>query len=86
MPAGVIGNRRSHLYHAPNCRGATATSEKNRVAFKSSSEAEAAEYKRAGNCLQVVSVSGWATSAIGVSWKGSTKGPEILRVGSGRLA
>lgn len=30
--AGVIGNRRSHLYHALNCRGAAATSEKSQLA------------------------------------------------------
>lgn len=48
--AGVVGNRRSHLYHAPNCRGAAATSEKNRVAFRSAAEAEAAGYQKAGDC------------------------------------
>lgn len=46
----VIGNRRSHLYHAPNCRGATATSEKNRVTFASRAAAEAAGYRKAGDC------------------------------------
>ena len=46
----VIGNRRSHLYHAPNCRGAVATSEKNRVAFKTAAEAEAAGYRKARDC------------------------------------
>jgi endonuclease YncB( thermonuclease family) len=48
--AGVVGNRRSHLYHAPNCRGAAATSEKNRVAFKTAAEAEASGYRKAGDC------------------------------------
>jgi len=48
--AGVVGNRRSHLYHAPNCRGAAATSEKNRVTFKTTAEAEAAGYRKAGDC------------------------------------
>lgn len=46
----VIGNRRSHLYHAPNCRGAVATSEKNRVLFKTAAEAEGAGYRKAGDC------------------------------------
>lgn len=50
VTAGVVGNRRSHLYHAPNCRGAAATSEKNRVAFQTAAEAEAAGYRRAGDC------------------------------------
>lgn len=49
---GVIGNRRSHLYRAPNCRGAAATSEKNRAAFKTAAEAEAAGYRKAGDCLR----------------------------------
>lgn len=46
----VVGNRRSHLYHAPHCRGAAATSEKNRVAFKTAAEAEAASYRKARDC------------------------------------
>jgi len=46
----VVGNRRSHLHHTPNCRGAAATSEKNRVAFKTAAEAEAAGYRKAGDC------------------------------------
>ena len=50
VTAGVVGNRRSHLYHAPNCRGAAAMSEKNRVAFKTAAEAEAAGYRKAGDC------------------------------------
>ena len=45
----VIGNRLSHLYHAPNCRGAVATSEKNRVDL-SREEAEEAGYRRARDC------------------------------------
>jgi len=50
VTAEVIGNRRSHLYHAPNCRGAAATSEKNRVAFATREEAETAGYRKAGDC------------------------------------
>jgi hypothetical protein len=30
----VIGNHKSHVYHAPHCRGTAVISEKNRVAFK----------------------------------------------------
>jgi micrococcal nuclease len=48
--AGVVGNRRSHLYHAPNRRGAAAMSEKNKVAFRTAAEAEAAGCRRAGDC------------------------------------
>jgi hypothetical protein len=48
--AGVAGNRRSHLYHAPNCRGAASMSEKNRVAFASREDAEKAGYRKAGDC------------------------------------
>lgn len=48
VTAGVVENRRSHLYHAANCRGAAATSEKKRVAFASGEEAEKVGYRRAG--------------------------------------
>ncbi|MEJ7638328.1 MAG: thermonuclease family protein [Singulisphaera sp.] len=44
------GNRRSFVYHAPHCRGAAALSDKNRVEFKTASEAEAAGYRKAGDC------------------------------------
>jgi micrococcal nuclease len=52
MPAtaGVIGNRRSMIYHAANCRGAASMSEKNRVTFASREEAEKAGYRKAGDC------------------------------------
>jgi micrococcal nuclease len=50
VTAGVIGNRRSHLYHTLNFRGAAATSEKNRVMFASREEAEKAGYRIAGDC------------------------------------
>jgi deoxyribonuclease-1 len=46
----VIGNRRSHVYHQPTCRGAAGMSEKNRVEFKTEEEAEAAGYRKAGDC------------------------------------
>lgn len=50
VPGQVVGNRRSHLYHAANCRGAAAMSEKNLVAFATGAEAEAAGYRKAGDC------------------------------------
>ncbi len=48
--AEVIGNRRSTVYHRPACPGAVGMSEANRVKFRSASEAEAAGYRRAGDC------------------------------------
>jgi hypothetical protein len=48
--AEVIGNRRSHVYHKPTCRGAAATSEKNRIRFASEADAQKAGYRRAGDC------------------------------------
>jgi endonuclease YncB( thermonuclease family) len=50
VTAEVVGNRRSHVYHAPSCRGAAAMSEKNRVAFRTAAEAEAAGSRKAGDC------------------------------------
>jgi competence protein ComEC len=46
----IIGNRNSKKYHLPNCPGYTQTLEKNRVYFKSTEEAEAAGFTKAGNC------------------------------------
>jgi micrococcal nuclease len=48
--AGVIGNRRSRVYHRPNCRAATGMSEKNRIPFRSEAEAEKAGYRKARDC------------------------------------
>lgn len=49
MPA-IIGNRRSNIYHRPDCPGYDQVSESNRVLFDSATEAEAAGYRLAGNC------------------------------------
>src|ERR1044072_2218329 len=46
----IIGNINSKKYHRPDCPGYRDMAEKNRVFFKSVAEAEAAGYKRAGNC------------------------------------
>jgi endonuclease YncB( thermonuclease family) len=46
----VIGNKQSKKYHRPDCPGYRDMAEKNRVFFKSVEEAEAAGYRRAGNC------------------------------------
>lgn len=47
---GVIGNRRSHVYHRPSCSGSGRMSVRNRVTFASAAEAERAGYRRAGDC------------------------------------
>ena len=46
----IIGNRGSLKYHRPDCAGYRDMAEKNRVFFKTVAAAEAAGYKRAGNC------------------------------------
>jgi deoxyribonuclease-1 len=46
----VNGNRRSRVYHKPNCRGATKMGEKNRVTFASEADAEEAGYRKTGDC------------------------------------
>lgn len=46
----IIGNRGSMKYHRPDCAGYRDMAEKNRVFFNTVAEAEAAGYKRAGNC------------------------------------
>lgn len=46
----IVGNRNSKKYHLEGCPGFRDVAEKNRVIFKSVEEAEAAGYKRAGNC------------------------------------
>jgi endonuclease YncB( thermonuclease family) len=46
----IIGNTTSRKYHRPDCPGYRDMAEKNRVFFKSVAEAEAAGFKRAGNC------------------------------------
>jgi endonuclease YncB( thermonuclease family)/methylphosphotriester-DNA--protein-cysteine methyltransferase len=46
----IIGNKGNQKYHRPDCPGYRDMAERNRVFFKSVEEAEAAGYKRAGNC------------------------------------
>lgn len=49
--APVIGNRNSNVYHLPvGCPSYNKVGERNRVSFNSAAHAEAAGYKRAGNC------------------------------------
>jgi len=49
-PYPIIGNRRSHIYHRPDCPNYSQVAPKNRVAFNSAAEAEEAGYRVAGNC------------------------------------
>jgi micrococcal nuclease len=49
-PYPVIGNRKSHIYHRPDCPNYSQVAPKNRVAFNSAVEAETAGYRVAGNC------------------------------------
>lgn len=46
----VVGNKRSGKYHLPHCSGYSQISLENRVEFAAETEAEAAGYRRAGNC------------------------------------
>ena len=46
----VIGNRKSHIYHRPDCPNYSQVAPHNRVAFNNTAEAEAAGYRVAGNC------------------------------------
>jgi len=49
---GVMGNRKSRLYHSPRCRGAASMLPANRVKFGSAAEAERAGYHKAKDCKQ----------------------------------
>jgi micrococcal nuclease len=49
-PYPVIGNRKSHIYHRPDCPNYRQVAPKNRVAFNSAAEAEEAGYRVARNC------------------------------------
>ena len=47
----IIGNRNSHVYHLPQgCPSYDRVAAKNRVPFNSEVEAQAAGYRKAGNC------------------------------------
>jgi deoxyribonuclease-1 len=46
----IIGNKKSKVYHRPDCPGATSVSAQNRVRFATEAEAQAAGYRLAGNC------------------------------------
>jgi endonuclease YncB( thermonuclease family) len=46
----VVGNRRSRIYHRPDCPDYGAVASQNRVPFGSAAEAESAGYRLARNC------------------------------------
>ncbi|MDD2058580.1 endonuclease [Pseudomonas sp. GD03860] len=47
----IIGNRNSHVYHlSSGCPGYSQVSPKNQVTFDSQAQAQAAGYRKAGNC------------------------------------
>jgi deoxyribonuclease I len=46
----IIANKRTKVYHRPDCPGAAKVSQQNRVRFASEAEAQAAGYRLAGNC------------------------------------
>jgi micrococcal nuclease len=48
--AGVIGNRRSHVYHLAHCSAPVQMKEANRVTFATAADAQAAGYRLAGDC------------------------------------
>ena len=48
--ADVRGNKHSKVYHRPHCPGYTTIAVQNRVAFASEADAQAAGYRKAGNC------------------------------------
>jgi endonuclease YncB( thermonuclease family) len=50
VTAEVIGNRNSHVYHAPHCTSVGRMKEENKVTFKSAAEAEEKGYHKAGDC------------------------------------
>lgn len=49
-PYPIIGNRKSHIYHRPDCPNYSQVAPHNRVAFNSAAEAEEEGYRVAGNC------------------------------------
>lgn len=50
VAAPIVGNRKTHVYHRADCPGFGKVSSKNQATFQSEEEAEAAGYRKAGNC------------------------------------
>jgi micrococcal nuclease len=49
-PVPIIGNRKSRIYHRPDCPSYSQVSPRNRVPFQSAAEAEQGGYRIAKNC------------------------------------
>jgi endonuclease YncB( thermonuclease family)/methylphosphotriester-DNA--protein-cysteine methyltransferase len=71
----IIGNKSSKKYHRPDCPGYRDMAEKNRVFFKTVEEAEAAGYKRAGNCQPEASTPSVASTSSVTSTAKATPAP-----------
>jgi endonuclease/exonuclease/phosphatase family metal-dependent hydrolase len=50
LPAPIIGNANSKIYHLPGCPSYDRVGERNRIPFVTEAEAVAAGFRRAGNC------------------------------------
>ncbi|QDV36343.1 thermonuclease family protein [Tautonia plasticadhaerens] len=50
LSGGVISNRNSRVYHASHCRSIGKMKEGNKVPFSTAAEAQAAGYRKAGDC------------------------------------
>lgn len=46
----ILGNRRSHIYHRPDCPSYSQIAPRNRVPFTNAADAEASGYRQARNC------------------------------------
>jgi deoxyribonuclease-1 len=46
----VIANKKSRVYHWPECRSVAVMKADNKVSFASAAEAEEAGYRKAGDC------------------------------------
>jgi endonuclease YncB( thermonuclease family)/methylphosphotriester-DNA--protein-cysteine methyltransferase len=71
----IVGNKNSKIFHLPGCSGYDRVSEKNRVYFNSAAEAEAAGYKRAGNCHEDAAA---ATTVSATSSTGSAASTTVV--------
>jgi micrococcal nuclease len=50
VTAEVVGNRNSHVYHAPNCPSVGRMKEANKMTFKTAAEAVQTGYRKAADC------------------------------------
>jgi Metal binding domain of Ada len=50
-PVTVVGSRARHIYHKPSCEWARRISARNKLSFATTTDAQAAGYRRCGVCL-----------------------------------